>query len=257
MDDLRCCLADFGLSLLAESQTLNSSSKMRGSIRWLAPEYIDSKAVIDQAYITARDIYAYGCTVVEVGPVAYYIALLSHSSKMLTGQPPFSDIKNDAGVVHAVMNRSRPLPPRHLLQDGLWSLVTMCLITSPSRRPTAEWVARALADHCREEIEEGGITAYKDVYAIFKGLVRDLSSYSVRSCMKPFKPLGWVVLVSDVETLLNLLHAYLRLKLAVMGIFVTCLVSVVVFLASSYEYWMFISLFFLMKSVNIVEYPLP
>ncbi len=72
MDDLRCCLADFGLSLFAESQTLNSTSRMsKGSTRWLAPEYIDSNAILDRAYITSRDIYAYGCTVVEVGPAAY------------------------------------------------------------------------------------------------------------------------------------------------------------------------------------------
>ncbi len=71
MDDLRCCLADFGLSLFAESQALDSSSRMRkGSARWLAPEHINPNAVIDRAYITARDIYAYGCTIVEVGPAA-------------------------------------------------------------------------------------------------------------------------------------------------------------------------------------------
>ncbi len=72
MDDLRCCLADFGLSLFAETQALDSSSGMsKGSARWLAPEYIDPDVVIDRAFITARDIYAYGCTVVEVGPLAY------------------------------------------------------------------------------------------------------------------------------------------------------------------------------------------
>ncbi|KAK0244452.1 kinase-like domain-containing protein [Armillaria nabsnona] len=68
MDDLSCCLADFGLSLFAESQVLDSSSRMsKGSIRWLAPEYMDS-TLFKQSYLTARDIYAYGCTVIEVGP---------------------------------------------------------------------------------------------------------------------------------------------------------------------------------------------
>ncbi len=71
MDDLRCCLADFGLSLFAESQVLDSSSRMKkGSIRWLAPEYMDS-ALFDQSYMTARDIYAYGCTIIEVRPAAH------------------------------------------------------------------------------------------------------------------------------------------------------------------------------------------
>ncbi|PBK82444.1 kinase-like protein, partial [Armillaria gallica] len=96
MDDLCCCLADFGLSLFAELQVLESSSRMnKGSTRWLAPEYIDPKVAIDWAYITARDIYAYGCTIVEI----------------LTGKPPFSEIKNEAAVIHEVMNGGHPLPP--------------------------------------------------------------------------------------------------------------------------------------------------
>ncbi|KAK0213807.1 kinase-like domain-containing protein [Armillaria fumosa] len=131
MDDLRCCLADFGLSLFAESQTLDSTSKMsKGSARWLAPEHIDPNAVIDQAYITARDIYAYGCTAVEI----------------YTGKPPFSDIKNEPAVMLAVIAGRRPPRPQHLLQDGLWSLITTCLIPSPSQRPTAEQISKALAD---------------------------------------------------------------------------------------------------------------
>ncbi|SJL00682.1 uncharacterized protein ARMOST_03995 [Armillaria ostoyae] len=55
-DDLCCCLADFGLSLLAESQGLDSSSRMRkGGIRWLAPEYI-LPTLFDPSYVAARDI---------------------------------------------------------------------------------------------------------------------------------------------------------------------------------------------------------
>ncbi len=73
MDDLRCCLADFGLSLFAESQALESSSRMKdGNIRWLAPEYCIDPRLFDPAYITGRDIYAYGCTVVEVRPSTAY-----------------------------------------------------------------------------------------------------------------------------------------------------------------------------------------
>ncbi|SJL08804.1 uncharacterized protein ARMOST_12174 [Armillaria ostoyae] len=152
MDDLRCCLADFGLSLFAESQTLSSSSRMsKGSTRWLAPEHINPNAVIDREYITARDIYAYGCTVVEV----------------FTGKPPFSDIKNEAAVIHAVMNGSRPPRPSHLLQDGLWSFVTTCLITSPSQRPDAEQILEVLASQiklCQEMIEDGNITTASQHY---------------------------------------------------------------------------------------------
>ncbi|KAK0464732.1 kinase-like domain-containing protein [Desarmillaria tabescens] len=93
-DDRCCCLADFDLSLFVESQALDNSSRIsNGSIRWLAPEYMDS-TLFDQSYLTARDIYAYGCTVIEI----------------FTGKPPFSDIKNEAGVVHEVVTK-RSHPP--------------------------------------------------------------------------------------------------------------------------------------------------
>ncbi|SJL07260.1 uncharacterized protein ARMOST_10603 [Armillaria ostoyae] len=42
MDDLRCHLADFGLSLFMESQALNGSWMDKGCIRWLAPKYMDA-----------------------------------------------------------------------------------------------------------------------------------------------------------------------------------------------------------------------
>ncbi|PBK74604.1 kinase-like protein [Armillaria solidipes] len=132
MDDLSCCLADFGLSLFAESQALESSSRIRkGSIRWLAPECMDLE-LFDRTYIsTARDIYAYGCTIIEI----------------FTGKPPFSDIKSDASVIYEVrIKQSRPpRPPSNIFpDDGLWELVTMCLSTWSNQRPITERVLESL-----------------------------------------------------------------------------------------------------------------
>ncbi|KAK0441817.1 kinase-like domain-containing protein, partial [Armillaria borealis] len=130
-DDLRCCLADFGLSLLAESQGLDSSSRMRkGGIRWLAPEYI-LPTLFDRSYVAARDIYAYGCTVIEV----------------FTGAPPYSNIKHEAHVMHEVLGGNRPLrPPQDVFpHNELWSLVTDCLNTPPSKRPDARAVISWMA----------------------------------------------------------------------------------------------------------------
>ncbi|KAK0228805.1 kinase-like domain-containing protein [Armillaria fumosa] len=130
-DDLRCCLADFGLSLLAESQGLNSSSRMRkGSIRWLAPEYI-LPTLFDRSYVAARDIYAYGCTVIEI----------------FTGEPPYSNIKHEAQVIHEVSAGKRPpRPPQEIFPyNELWSLVMDCLDTLPSKRPDARAVISRIA----------------------------------------------------------------------------------------------------------------
>ncbi|KAF5342728.1 hypothetical protein D9757_014476 [Collybiopsis confluens] len=67
-DDRRCCLADFGLSVIttisqAWTMTTSSSATTRGSMRWLAPEYIISETVPTHP---SRDIYAFGCTILEV-----------------------------------------------------------------------------------------------------------------------------------------------------------------------------------------------
>ncbi|KAK0487229.1 kinase-like domain-containing protein [Armillaria novae-zelandiae] len=138
-DDLRCCLADFGLSLFAGSQTLNSSS--RGSIRWLAPEYMDPD-LFDGLYFTARDIYAYGCTVVEI----------------LTGKPPFSDIKYDVSVMHEVTKGKRPpRPPLKVFPDDeLWSLVMACLAALSSCRPSVEHILSILT---RKFLEDRDVIA--------------------------------------------------------------------------------------------------
>ncbi|KIK58523.1 hypothetical protein GYMLUDRAFT_1005780 [Collybiopsis luxurians FD-317 M1] len=65
----RCCLADFGLALVAETQTLTSTTEMRGASRWMAPELIDPSAYEDFDSKRNRlpaDIYAFACTVIEV-----------------------------------------------------------------------------------------------------------------------------------------------------------------------------------------------
>ncbi|KAK0460845.1 kinase-like domain-containing protein, partial [Armillaria novae-zelandiae] len=131
MDDLRCCLTAFDFSLFApESDTpaFNSSYRMHaGTLRWLAPEHMNL-TFFDQSNMTPRDIYAYGCTVVEV----------------FTGKPPFSHIRNEAALVREVVTKRR-LPPRPpTITDDLWSLVTACLTTVPSHRPHVGQILKSL-----------------------------------------------------------------------------------------------------------------
>ncbi len=64
-DDYRCCLADFGLALTVETLAPGSSALMNGSLRWLAPEALDIQ-LFDHKYVAARDVYAFGCTAIEV-----------------------------------------------------------------------------------------------------------------------------------------------------------------------------------------------
>jgi serine/threonine protein kinase len=60
-----CCLADFGLALVAESQLFTTTSTgTKGSVRWMAPEIIEPRRM--QGKEKTRDVYAFGCTMLEV-----------------------------------------------------------------------------------------------------------------------------------------------------------------------------------------------
>ncbi|KAF8991446.1 kinase-like protein [Hymenopellis radicata] len=63
--DFRCCLADFGISLVAETQLPGTSTRNRGNIRWLPPELIN-ESEFDPTLLKKVDIYSFGCTIVEV-----------------------------------------------------------------------------------------------------------------------------------------------------------------------------------------------
>jgi serine/threonine protein kinase len=67
--DRRCCLADFGLAgIVAQAESRSSAEHSRttkGSTRWMAPEMLTYECPPSKAS-KATDIYAFGCTVLEV-----------------------------------------------------------------------------------------------------------------------------------------------------------------------------------------------
>ncbi|KIK53327.1 hypothetical protein GYMLUDRAFT_105475, partial [Collybiopsis luxurians FD-317 M1] len=124
-DDLHCCLADFGLTLVTTSSQVwsltTSSSNSKGSLRWLAPEYIFTSATSVPNH-TSRDVYAFGCTIVEV----------------LTKKLPFHDRKTDALVMFHLMDGRRPARPQDVwCPDVIWDLTTHCWAQSAQDRPSA------------------------------------------------------------------------------------------------------------------------
>ncbi|PBK64321.1 kinase-like protein, partial [Armillaria solidipes] len=96
-EDLHCCLADFGLAKAVMTRGPESySDSPSGTARWLAPELLQVDASSDWQYMPSRDIYAFGCTVVEI----------------FTGRLPFSDIIHEMSVALAVLqNDRRPTRP--------------------------------------------------------------------------------------------------------------------------------------------------
>ncbi|KAE9388923.1 hypothetical protein BT96DRAFT_1071851 [Gymnopus androsaceus JB14] len=71
------------------------TASVQGSLRWLAPEFINPTPMPIQGRLTSRDIYAFGCTMFEI----------------LTGQPPFSHLNLDISVAIDVLKGVRPVLP--------------------------------------------------------------------------------------------------------------------------------------------------
>ncbi|KAK0435392.1 kinase-like domain-containing protein [Armillaria borealis] len=117
--DFRCCLADFGLALAVEPPSSSScNNSISGSLRWLAPEILHFH-LFDPRYLAARDVYAFGCTIVEI----------------FTGKPPYPHIRHDSAIIHEVLTKgNRPERPS-MMPDELWKLVSQCFLASADRRP--------------------------------------------------------------------------------------------------------------------------
>ncbi|KIK58561.1 hypothetical protein GYMLUDRAFT_262404 [Collybiopsis luxurians FD-317 M1] len=130
-DDLRCCLADFGLALVtAESRSWSTAttSTMKGATRWMAPELIISRnsTMLPNSNDASRDIYAFGCTIVEV---------------------PFHNRRNDAAVLYSLIKGERPPRPQTMwCTDAIWKLINRCWADDPAARPKAFAVHRTLID---------------------------------------------------------------------------------------------------------------
>ncbi|KAF5358882.1 hypothetical protein D9757_012305 [Collybiopsis confluens] len=129
-DDRRCCLADFGLSVITTSsqawaRTTSSNFTGKGTVRWLAPEYLASEI----PNRPSRDIYAFGCTVLEI----------------FTQKPPFSDRKNEIALLSYVMNGGRPDRPQDdRYSDALWGITTLCWAQNIEERPSADQIHECL-----------------------------------------------------------------------------------------------------------------
>ncbi|ESK94344.1 hypothetical protein Moror_8209 [Moniliophthora roreri MCA 2997] len=125
----RACIADFGLSRVADSQLLkltSSTSYAAGTARWSAPEvHMGHRATKES------DIYSYGCVCYEI----------------ITRTYPYHELPNDAAVAFAVWRGDRPSRPQNIeIQDGLWSLMARCWEAEPASRPSIEDVLSSLVD---------------------------------------------------------------------------------------------------------------
>ncbi|CAN1152058.1 Mitogen-activated protein kinase kinase kinase 20 [Linum perenne] len=107
-------IADFGLAM--ETWNLDpKSSNLKGTLRYLPPE-----VVVYGKVSPAMDVWALGCTVVE----------------MLTGKMPFDGVKDDVEAMREIWNGGQPEIPKWLSEEGK-DFLRWCFMRSPKFRPPA------------------------------------------------------------------------------------------------------------------------
>ncbi|KAK1223870.1 Rho guanine nucleotide exchange factor [Marasmius sp. AFHP31] len=121
--EITACIADFGLSHVADSHALklttSVTSQSRGTTRWLAPELLIPKP--SSVSTRQSDIYAYGCVCYEI----------------FAGRVPFHDLIDGAVLLAVYVEKQQPSRPAELDDNAVWELMTSCWNYDPSNRPTA------------------------------------------------------------------------------------------------------------------------
>ncbi|KAK0499298.1 kinase-like domain-containing protein [Armillaria luteobubalina] len=129
-DDHRCCLADFGASIIMATQAPSSNTMNESLLPWLAPELQEYVSQLyDQAFLPGRDIYSFGCTVIEIFML----------------ERPYAHLRPSAILDEIQKGKRHPRPLKNVLpSDELWRLVEKCMEKNPSQRPDAKEVKRHL-----------------------------------------------------------------------------------------------------------------
>lgn len=160
-DDGQPRISDFGLATFIDSQasTLDQSSfKGKGSMRWQAPELLDSSRFsgITLGLTTKSDVYAFACVCLEVSDLYQRMAwrFSKAINQVFTEQIPFSNLRDGEVILEVAVRDGRPQrPPEPAetrgLSDEIWKLIQDCWAVQPEDRPNMTAVAAQV-----EEIRE-------------------------------------------------------------------------------------------------------
>ncbi|ESK95619.1 hypothetical protein Moror_12591 [Moniliophthora roreri MCA 2997] len=134
-NDFQCRITDFGISTMEIDHRFDASdSVIRGSIPWLAPELMNPEPVIVTQHAKSRDIYALGCTMMEI----------------LSGKPPFYDKKLDFQIMISVLQGDRPKRPP-ACPEWVYRIAKLCWDEKVSARPQADYVVHAFGEGMTED----------------------------------------------------------------------------------------------------------
>ena len=113
----------------------------------MAPELLNTEGLTNEILKNpSRDIFALGCTMVEVfKSLELYTLKLNSTFQILTLQLPFHDQKTDYAVLACLMTGKRPSRPDSIwCTDAIWQIITHCWAQEPTDRPSAREVYEAL-----------------------------------------------------------------------------------------------------------------
>jgi len=123
----RACIADFGLSTIADAVSLrfthSTSSARGGTERYQAPELL-----MGEKNHYGSDVYAFGCVGYEI----------------LTGKAPFYELMNNMAVSIKVIGGSRPSRPDPGPSEMLWRLLLDCWEQDSAKRPKVAAITQRL-----------------------------------------------------------------------------------------------------------------
>lgn len=145
----RACIADFGLSSIANVMTLrftHSTVYARGgTARYQSPELLRGEG---QHY--GSDVYAFACVCYEVRQTLVNLFPRNHNvvRQILTGNVPFHEFLNDMAVILQVVEGKRPSRPMSCSGtsevDSLWELLQNCWDSNAEMRPNAPQIVERL-----------------------------------------------------------------------------------------------------------------
>jgi len=126
-------VADHGI--LAICSELGGTSYIRSNVRWSAPEFFEVPENEDSSPPPKpeSDIYSLGCIMLQV----------------MTGRPPYADIRSDHQVTVLILRGRKPgRPPSPQIEDSFWDFIQKCW-SDLGQRPSAVEVLSFLQSDVR------------------------------------------------------------------------------------------------------------